>query len=182
MDVLERSRVSYPDTLWYDSADAVVFAAVYRAVSAVPFLSDTVSMLQGQAEATQKAWRAIKAHYLVQSQYAQVEIRSELSGIRLQPDEQMDSFLSRNDQLMVKAAAMGFSLRSDDVILTVMALLPRTWGKAVEEHFDRGTPYSSMDWATVRLALKQEDIERRHHDMSEGHLLPLGLSRRSGGA
>jgi hypothetical protein len=139
-------------------------------------------MLQGQAEATQKAWRAIKAHYLVQSQYAQVEIRSELSGIRLQPDEQMDSFLSRIDQLMVKAAAMGFSPRSDDVILTVMALLPRTWGKAVEEHFDRGTPYSSMDWATVRLALKQEDIERRHHKMSEGHLLPLGLSRRSGGA
>jgi hypothetical protein len=164
---------------FYKAANSVVYAGLLHAVKEINVLRDHVLRLHGHVSSARFVWLAIKAHFVRASHNNDLHLLTKLKALAPREKESMESFLNRCN-LLVKEYSE-YDLVCDETLLIsqVLSTLASQW--KTNAKLDR--PLAELTWDEVARALQAEDNNRRmsNTDAPES-LLPLGWTRRSGGA
>jgi gag-polypeptide of LTR copia-type len=160
---------------WYEPVDKMVYAALLKAVSDVPILSDFVRRLQGTWGAGYKAWRTIKKHYVRMADTNRTYLASKLTSMKPKERESMESLLNRFELLREEYDQYGVPLSDELLITQVFSHLSQNW--RVNTGLN-GKDLSKMTWGEVKEKLQQEDnIRRQSNTTAEDATLPLGWTK-----
>lgn len=164
---------------WYKATDAVVYAALHKAVQKVPHLCSAVGTLEGKPHSSKKTWEVIRNHYIRVSNQTIMQLRTELHGMQLLSGESMDDLLGRFQAHGDKWEAYGMPPPFDLMVERVCNLLPWNFVQAIMPKFPPDSLILTWSWEEVCLYLKREDLERRTRSVPAADTeLPLGWSFR----
>jgi hypothetical protein len=165
---------------WYRRANSTVYAALLTSVRGQRLLADKVRRLEGTSSSSYEAWCTIQDHFIKKGRNNLSYLEGKLRALVPKDTENMESFLSRCEDLRVVYSSYGLTLADQQLITHVLSHLSLQW--------QRLNSVQAMDschwtWSMLSEALLLEDNERRQANWkAPDALLPLGWKKYKGDA